>query len=181
MQGTGTTYSWREKMPAILMDLISKRPDRLLRLVEMSYSELRRAVEDKPKADLLRRLEAKTAGLDNARLNLHDWISQQTKKMPGEAEAQRLDDLRNVKQNLDGDLERMRLVLQGAALLQPHMVQAKALEALVGVHISLKQLRKHFLNMLEADKVAADSPREKDTDARETSRAERHLPREGMF
>lgn len=177
MQGTGKTHSWRENMPTILMDLISKRPDRLLRLMEMGYSELRRAVEEKPKADMWRRLEARAAGLDNARLNLQDFIAQHAMKSPGEGE--KLTDLRRLKSNLDGDMDRMRLVLQAAALMHPATAQAKAIEALVGVHISLKQLRKYAQELLQADRGEAEAPNEQGENSQETARAQRHRPQEG--
>lgn len=136
MQATGHSTSMREAIPERLAALISARPDRLLRQVELSYAALRGDVEGLARIDSVRRLLSRTAELDTAHRNLADWLRDRNEEHPEERARQQ-----KLKQNVDEDLSRLRDVLSVAAALPVAQVKVKALQALLDVHVSVKQLR----------------------------------------
>ncbi|MDH0682857.1 hypothetical protein [Achromobacter animicus] len=136
VQATGHSTSMREAIPGRLAALISARPDRLLRQVELSYAALRGDTEGLARTDLVRRLLSRTAELDTAHRNLADWLRDRNEEHPEERARQQ-----KLRQNVDEDLSRLRDVLSVVAALPVAHVKAKALQALLDVHVSVKQLR----------------------------------------
>lgn len=136
MQGTRNVTTMLEKIPERLAAVILARPDRLLSQVELSYAALRGDAEAPPRSDLVRRLLSRTAELDTAHRNLTDWLHARNEDHPEERARQQ-----KLKLNVDEDLSKLRDVLAVAATLPVVQAKAKALQALLDVHVSVKQLR----------------------------------------
>lgn len=154
MPGKGMSTSMREMMPAKLAALIAAQPDRLLHLVELSYGELRKDIEGPGRPDFAARLLTRVAAADNARRDLTDWLKKQTP-----------DDSKNdervlrTSQSMNQDLARLRTMLQVAAAVPVVQIKAKALQMLLDVHLSTKELRDLGVKMVDDFKRSRAAPR----------------------
>lgn len=169
--------SMREQIPARLAGLIATKPDRLLRQLELSYAALRHDAEGPGRQDLARRLTLRTAAADNAQRDLKDWM----KTRAGDDE-NRQAQLRKVTENVKHDMDRLRNVLQVAALVPGAQVKTKVLQVLLDVHTSLKQMRDSAKKMIEGDFPGqTETPADTEAEALKQRQAAQMRPREGGF
>lgn len=147
MQGLQNSTSMRESVPQRLAALIAARPDRLLRQVELCYAALRRDAEGPTQPDIAQRLLSRTAEVDTAQRNLADWLKDHAAANTGEGRR-----LLSLRQNVDQDLAKLRDVLSVSAALPVVQVKAKALQALLDVHVGVKQLRDLSRKLIEGIK-----------------------------
>ncbi|AVG44129.1 MULTISPECIES: hypothetical protein [Achromobacter] len=145
MQGTGNSISIRESIPQRLAALIAARPERLLSQVELSYAALRRDAEGPTHRDMAQRLLSRTAEVDSAQRNLADWLKGHAAESPEERTR-----LQSLRQNVNQDLAKLRDVLSVAGALPVVQVKAKALQALLDVHVGVKQLRDLSRKLIQA-------------------------------
>lgn len=154
MPGMGMSTSMRERMPAKLAALIAAKPDRLLRQVELSYGELRKDIEGPGRPDFAARLLTRVAAADNARRDLADWLEKQARDEP-----KNIEQVRRTNQSMNQDLARLRTMLQVAAAVPVVQIKAKALQMLLDVHLSTKELRDLGVKIVDDFKRSRAAPR----------------------
>lgn len=152
MQGKGMATS--ERMPAKLAALIAAKPDRLLRQVELSYGELRKDIEGPSRPDFAARLLTRVAAADNARRDLTDWLKKQAPD-----DSKNHERVQRISQSMNQDLARLRAMLQVAAAVPVVQIKAKALQMLLDVHLSTKELRDLGVKMVDDFKRSRAAPR----------------------
>lgn len=154
MQGKGMSTSLRERLPAKLAALIAAKPDRLLRQVELSYGELRKDIEGPGRPDFAARLLTRVAAVDNARRDLTDWLHRQA---PDDSKND--ERVQRTSQSMNQDLARLRAMLQVAAAVPAVQIKAKALQMLLDVHLSTKELRDLGIKIVDDFRRSRAAPR----------------------
>lgn len=153
MPGKGMSTSKREMMPAKLAALIAAQPDRLLRQVELSYGELRKDIEGPGRPDFAARLLTRAAAADNARRDLTDWLKKQAPH-----DSKNDERVLRTSQSMNQDLARLRTMLQVAAAVPVVQIKAKALQMLLDVHLSTKELRDLGVKIVDDFKRSRAAP-----------------------